>query len=180
MRYVATAIFFIALAPLALSAQRPAPDHSLIVNALSAAPASIAQNAAVMSADGRTLRAGSNGWTCMPDDPTIPNNSPMCLDAVWHEFIDALMSKRASRATTIGIGYMLQGDMPVSNVDPYATGATSTNQWIQAGPPHVMIVVPDHASLGGLPTDPNNGGPWVMWKNTPYAHVMVPTRGNAP
>lgn len=20
------------------------------------------------------------------------------------------------------------------------------------------------------------GGPWVMWKGTPYAHVMVPTK----
>ena len=26
-----------------------------------------------------------------------------------------------------------------------------------------------------LPTDPPNGGPWVMWKSTKYAHVMVPT-----
>jgi len=24
------------------------------------------------------------------------------------------------------------------------------------------------------PTDPKSGGPWVMWKGTPYAHVMVP------
>jgi hypothetical protein len=28
--------------------------------------------------------------------------------------------------------------------------------------------------LSALPTDPNNGGPWVMWKGTPYAHIMVP------
>ncbi len=23
-------------------------------------------------------------------------------------------------------------------------------------------------------TDPHNGGPYVMWKGTPYAHLMVP------
>ena len=23
--------------------------------------------------------------------------------------------------------------------------------------------------------DPENGGPYVMWKGTPYAHIMVPT-----
>jgi hypothetical protein len=35
-------------------------------------------------------------------------------------------------------------------------------------------VVPNPANLEGLPTDPSSGGPFVMWKGTPYAHVMVP------
>jgi hypothetical protein len=26
-------------------------------------------------------RAGSNGWTCMPDVPTSPGADPVCLDA---------------------------------------------------------------------------------------------------
>jgi hypothetical protein len=30
--------------------------------------------------------------------------------------------------------------------------------------------------LASLPTDPNNGGPWVMWKGTKYAHIMVPVK----
>ena len=28
--------------------------------------------------------------------------------------------------------------------------------------------------LEAFPTDPDNGGPYVMWKGTPYAHLMVP------
>jgi hypothetical protein len=24
-----------------------------------------------------------------------------------------------------------------------------------------------------LPPTPSSGAPWVMWKDTPYAHVMV-------
>jgi len=28
--------------------------------------------------------------------------------------------------------------------------------------------------LDAFSTDPKNGGPWVMWKGTPYAHLMVP------
>jgi hypothetical protein len=28
--------------------------------------------------------------------------------------------------------------------------------------------------LDAFPTDPKSGGPWVMWKGTPYAHLMVP------
>jgi hypothetical protein len=34
--------------------------------------------------------------------------------------------------------------------------------------------VPDPALLEGIPTDPATGGPYVMWKGTPYQHVMVP------
>ena len=37
-----------------------------------------------------------------------------------------------------------------------------------------MFIVPDTAQLEGLSTDPHNGGPYVMWKGTPYAHIMVP------
>src|SRR5262245_12579568 len=29
-------------------------------------------------------------------------------------------------------------------------------------------------ALDLYPTDPKTGGPWVMWKGTRYAHVMVP------
>ncbi len=37
-----------------------------------------------------------------------------------------------------------------------------------------MIIVPDVEMLAGLPTDPHSGGPWVMYKGTPYAHIMIP------
>jgi hypothetical protein len=39
-----------------------------------------------------------------------------------------------------------------------------------------MIVVPDAAALEGLPTHPDDGGPWVMYRDTPYAHIMVPIK----
>jgi hypothetical protein len=68
---------------------------------------------------------------------------------------------------------MLQGDVGASNVDPYATEATPDNQWVTS-PAHLMIVTPNAVELDTLPTDPYNGGPWVMWKGTPLAHVMVP------
>ncbi|MDG1390029.1 MAG: hypothetical protein P8L70_03970 [Halioglobus sp.] len=28
--------------------------------------------------------------------------------------------------------------------------------------------------LEGIPTDPSGGGPYVMWGDTPYAHIMMP------
>ena len=37
-----------------------------------------------------------------------------------------------------------------------------------------MILVPDLKSLAGISTDPKNGGPYVMYAGTPYAHIMAP------
>jgi hypothetical protein len=152
-----------------------AGDKARIANALSAAPASVAAGATVVDHDGRVLRRGSSDWVCMPDLPDVPNNTPMCLDAPWRAMIDAWMAKRVPTVTQVGFGYMLQGDMPVSNTDPFATAPAPTNQWIQDGDPHVMLVLPDQRLLEGLSTDPKSGGPFVMWKGTPYAHIMVPT-----
>ena len=59
----------------------------------------------------------------------------------------------------------------VSNLDPFATEPTDENQWVKEGP-HLMILVPDSGILEGLSTDPTDPV-YVMWKNTPYAHIMV-------
>lgn len=149
-------------------------DAALIASALSAAPKSVTAGATIVDHDGRVLRKGTTDWVCMPDLPDVPNDTPMCLDAPWRETIDAWQKKRMPTVTKVGFGYMLQGDMPVSNVDPYATVGTATNSWIQSGDPHVMLLIPDLKLLDGLSTDPKSGGPFVMWKGTPYAHIMVP------
>ena len=39
---------------------------------------------------------------------------------------------------------------------------------------YLMILVPDLSSFDSFSTDPNNGGPYVMWPGTPYAHIMIP------
>ncbi len=38
-----------------------------------------------------------------------------------------------------------------------------------------MIVVPDLKTLEDISSDPHNGGPYVMYQGTPYAHIMAPT-----
>src|SRR5262249_54535363 len=91
----------------------------------------------------------------------------------WQRWIDALMSKSVPKIEQTGIAYMLRGDKGGSNIDPYATEPTAENQWV-VSPPHIMLLFPDLTMLEGYPTEPMNGGPWVMWKGTPYAHVMVP------
>ena len=68
---------------------------------------------------------------------------------------------------------MLQGDAYVSDTGPYATDPNNGHTWVQEGP-HLMILVPNPTMLDAFPTDPHNGGPYVMWKGTPYAHLMIP------
>ena len=121
----------------------PAPgDDAIVANALSAAPASVASGATVVALDGRVLRKGTSHWVCMPDMPDLPFDSPMCLDTPWREVIDAWMHHRTPTITQVGVGYMLRGDFPVSNVDPYAKAPTPTNEWVGEGTPHVMMVFP--------------------------------------
>jgi len=149
-------------------------DAAAIAKAVSAAPPEIGKHATVMAAgaDGqmKELRAGTNGWMCMVD----PAGDPMCLDKEWQAWGDAWMNKKdPPQPKTVGVAYMLKGDKGASNTDPYATAPTKDNQWVVEGP-HVMVLVPDSAQLEGLPTDPNSGGAYVMWKGTPYAHIMVP------
>jgi hypothetical protein len=88
-----------------------------------------------------------------------------------------MAQKEDYRPSGFGLAYMLAGDPSgggASNIDPFATAATADNQWVVEGP-HVMILVPDPAMLESMSTDPDSGGPYVMWKGTPYAHIMMPT-----
>ena len=61
-----------------------ADNDALMKNAMSAAPEGVAKNATIMITDAKggmiTLKKGTNGFTCMPDDPTTPTNDPMCAD----------------------------------------------------------------------------------------------------
>ena len=74
----------------------------------------------------------------------------------------------------IGIAYMLMGDSPVSNSDPYATEPTAADDWVTDLGAHMMMLIPDQSLLENISTDHLNGGPWVMWPETPYAHLMIP------
>jgi hypothetical protein len=148
--------------------------QAMIDDALAAAPPSIAATATVADWEGNVLREGTGGYTCLPTPPGFDDrNAPMCMDGPWMAWADAWSNQTDLSVDGIGISYMLVGDGGASNIDPFATEPTDDNEWVVEGP-HLMIVVPDTALLGALPTDPENGGPYVMWKGTPYAHVMVP------
>lgn len=150
-----------------------ADEHSeALSEALSAGWPGMAAGATVVDWEGNTLREGDNGYICLPTPPNLKGTAPMCMDAEWMKWANAWQNNTAYAAETIGISYMLQGDEGASNIDPYAAGPSADNDWIVEGP-HLMIVAPP-GLLDSFPTDPQNGGPYVMWKGTPYEHLMVP------
>jgi hypothetical protein len=162
---LAAASAFAADAPDAAKAA-PSPKEQ-IQTALKAGPASITAHAAVKDMSGKVLRAGNNGWTCYAQPEA------MCLDAVWEGWMQAYMKKGPFHTDKVGTAYMLAGDNGTSNTDPFATAPTADNHWVQEGP-HIMVLFPDAAMLEAFSSDENNGGPYVMWKGTPYQHVMIP------
>ena len=85
-----------------------------IARAMSAGPNEIAKLARIIDNDAKgntvVLREGSNGFTCMPGNPKVIGEPPMCVDAAslqW--FSDAKAHKPKPTNTVPGITYMLAG-----------------------------------------------------------------------
>jgi len=156
-----------------LSAGLARADHHgpLIKDALSAAPPAITDGATVKDSEGNVLKAGTNGWTCYPGNQAL---GPMCNEPEWDKLLSALGGKKPFNAAEFSISYMLAGEgeaLGVSNSDPFATDPHAHGDFVKEGP-HLMIIIPDQGVLNSLSTDPNDPI-YVMWKGTPYAHVMV-------
>lgn len=166
--------FLIVITAVDIYSQSASNAEAKIESAVSAAPATITNNATVKDWDGNVLREGSNGWTCYPEMPNARAENPMCLDKQWINWLEAYMNQSEPDITEIGMGYMLIGGEPNSNLDPFATGPTADNQWMDEVKPHVMMLFPDEQMYDGISTDPENGGPWVMFPETPFVHVMMP------
>jgi hypothetical protein len=161
-----------ASAAAAVPQQKQASDSEYIAQALSAAPAGVAKDAAVVRMDDKgnmqTLRPGKNGFSCM-----VAGTDKMCADANSMAFFHAWMM-RINPPDKVGMTYMLQGDKGASNTDPYATAKTATNHWVVTGP-HIMITGPVAKTLGYTESqDPDPTKPYMMWAGTPYEHAMIP------
>jgi hypothetical protein len=144
---------------------------------MSAAPDEVSKDATIVVMEGtnmRTLRPGTNGWTCMPDGPS-PGVDPMCLDQNGMEWAHAWITHKDPPKDKMGFGYMLMGGSDASNTDPFATKPNSADKWVDTGP-HIMVLnIGDR--FAGYPTSADNTKrPYVMFPNTPYAHLMMPVK----
>jgi hypothetical protein len=150
---------------------RQAGEHA---QAEAAAPSSLSKKATILDRNGNELRKGTNGWTCIPDNPGTAETGPLCMNHSWLHFREALKHQQPPADTQVGIAYMLQGGITASNGNPHSFGPHLGDDRVDGLGAHIMISVPDPAILKDLPTSSKNGGPWVMWANTPYAHLVLP------
>jgi hypothetical protein len=140
---------------------------------MSAGPTDVAKSARIIDTDAAgkmvVLREGSNGFTCMPGNPKVVGEPPMCVDAAslqW--FADAKAHKPKPTNMVPGITYMLAGATQRSDSDPHDT----TSMPIEIGP-HWMIMWPFDPKASGLPTTHRDKGAYIMWAGSSYAHLHV-------
>jgi hypothetical protein len=158
--------------------QASANPSDPIESAMAAAPKAIGAAATIVAAnpDGtmKVLREGKNGWSCMPDNAGTPGHDPMCMDANALKWAEAWMAHKDPPASSVGFMYMLQGGSDASNLDPWGTKPAEGHNWVETGP-HVMVVgAPSLNALYPSGPQPDTTKPYVMFPNTPYAHVMIP------
>jgi hypothetical protein len=124
-----------------------------IANALSAGPASITEEAAVIDwpanpkdgmSDGRMLRQGTNGWTCIPDVPGRPQHDPTCMDETMMKWLMAILAGKKPDIDRVGLSYMLIGEARQGQGATPAKDPSDVKKRFYVGP-HVMVVLPDSA-----------------------------------
>jgi hypothetical protein len=144
-----------------------------IERAMSAGPPEIVRSAKIVDKDEQghrvVLREGTNGFTCMPGNPNVIGDPPMCADGPSMQWAADFAAHKPKPTNTVpGITYMLAGATQRSDSDPY----DQTSPPITVGP-HWMIMWPFDAKATGLPTTHRDPGAYIMWAGSPYAHVHV-------
>ena len=144
-----------------------------IARALSAAPENVSKGAKIIDRDENgaetVLREGTNGFTCFPGHPGVVGDNTYCANEAalrWESDLMALKMKPSNSEP--GIEYMLLGGTDWSPIDPNATSGNPLKE-----PPHWRVLWPFDPKTTGLPTEPKQNGPWIMWAGTPWAHLMI-------
>src|ERR1700730_883721 len=156
-----------------VSAKADDTAQEKMARAMSAGPDNISKSARIIDTDAQgnnvTLREGNNGFTCMPGNPNVVGDPPMCADAASMQWASDFSAHQPKPTNIVpGITYMLAGATQRSDSDPY----DKTSPPITVGP-HWMIIWPFDPKTTGLPTTHRDTGAYIMWAGSPYAHVHV-------
>ena len=136
-------------------------DAEKIASALQAGPKFVTQNATVIDyptspgSEFRVLRAGTNGWTCLPGYAGAAHDEPGCYDQVFLQFIKDSTAGLTPNVHRIGISYMYGGKWVPNKSHAVGSGAD-----FHVGP-HIMIIGLDQKMMQTLNQDGSNGEPYV-------------------
>jgi hypothetical protein len=119
----------------------------------------------------RVLRAGANGWTCLPGFPEGPQAEPGCFDRVFLQFIKDSMTGRRPNVESIGTSYMYGGKW-IPNKS-HAMGSGDEFRVV----PHIMVIGLDQKMMQTLNQDGSNGEPYVNHlPGHPELFLVIPIR----
>jgi hypothetical protein len=158
--------------------RKPKSDEEKIASALQGGPKFVTQNATVLDyptspgGEFRVLRAGKNGWTCLPGPPAGAHDEPGCFDQVFLQFIRDSIAGRTPNVQSVGISYMYGGFWV-----PNKSHAMGSGDEFHVGP-HIMIVGLDQKMLQTLNQDGSNGEPYVnhLAGNHTELFLVIPVR----
>jgi hypothetical protein len=177
-----TVAFLVLITAVVTHAQTPASresksDAEKIASALQAGPTFATRNATVLDyptspgGEYRVLRAGTNGWTCLPGLPEGGLDEPGCYDQVFLQFIKDSIAGRTPNVKSVGICYMYGGHW-VSN----KSHTLGSGNEFHVGP-HIMIIGPDQKMLQTFNQDGSNGEPYVNHlPGHPELFLVIPIR----
>jgi hypothetical protein len=160
-------------------------QDELIALALSAAPAHIAKDAAVMlpGEDGKLVEArqGTNGFTCVPDpNPDAERLEPVCMDQATFQWFTSFKSNALKPTNTVpGIAYMAKGAQGWVK-DGKLLPKKEPGAILVDFPPHWMIFWPFDSKTSGFPSctiEPEKmvrpGNACILWEGSPYASLTI-------
>jgi hypothetical protein len=152
-------------------------DAEKIASAMQAGPKFVTQSATVLdrpSSPGgefRVLRAGTNGWTCLPGYARTAHDEPGCFDQVFLQFIKDSMAGLTPNVQDIGISYMYGGKWV-----PNKSHATGSGAEFHVGP-HIMIIGLDQETMRTFNQDASNGEPYAnSLPGHPELFLVIPIR----
>ncbi len=106
------------------------------------------------SGEFRALRAGTNGWTCLPGSPE-GTHEPGCYDQVFLQFFKDSIAGRTPNVQSVGISYMYGGKWV-----PNKSHAMGSGNEFHVGR-HLMVIGPDQNMMRTLSQNGSNDEPYV-------------------
>jgi hypothetical protein len=173
-----TFAFLVLITAVVTYAQTPASrksksDEDKIESARQAGPTFVTKNATVLDystspgGEYRVLRAGTNGWTCLPGAPGAAHDEPGCFDQVFLQFIKDSIAGRTPNVQNVGISYMYRGKWL-----PNTSHAMGSGDEFRVGP-HIMILGLDQKMLQAFNQDGSNGEPYANHLDGPHSELFL-------
>jgi hypothetical protein len=155
------------------ASRKSKPDGEKIASALQSGPKFVTQNATVLDwptspgGEYRVLRAGTNGWSCLPGAPGAAHDEPGCFDRTFLQFIKDSVAGRTPNVQRVGISYMYAGKWV-----PNKSHATGSGDEFRVGP-HIMVLGLDQKILQTFNQDGSNGEPYANHLDGPHAELFL-------